>query len=157
MSQSALHSLSIWVWRMTHRINRERQTPTHAATSGAGFIRRKRPAGYWQKTEAVQIKLLTFWEIEKILKHEVERRSRLDESFDPPHKVHWPIVTGSNARLISAPVSDDFGNSHLRLMHQSNEFWIHYHDYREFCFHNCLWGMASSSWNEKFSRYCVIE
>jgi hypothetical protein len=51
----------------------------------------------------------------------------------------------SNARLLSALVSDDFGKSHVRLMYKSNEFRIHYHDYHEFWFHNCLFGTASGS------------
>jgi hypothetical protein len=35
-----------------------------------------------------QAKLLTLREPEKVLKHEVERRSRLNENFGPPQKVH---------------------------------------------------------------------
>jgi hypothetical protein len=104
-----------------------------------------------------QSRLLTFWEREKILKHEVERRSRLNDNFLPPQKAHRPIMISANARLLSAPVSDDFGKSHFRLIYKSTEFRIHYHDYHEFCFHNCFLVMVSGSWNEKVSRYCVIQ
>jgi hypothetical protein len=54
-------------------------------------------------------------------------------------------MIGSNARLLSAQVFDDFGKSHVKLMSKSNEFRIHYHDYHEFCFHNCLLVMVSGS------------
>jgi hypothetical protein len=86
------------------------------------------------------------------LKDEVERRSWLNERLRPPQKAHRPIMIGSNAS-----VTDDLGKCHFRLIYKSNEFRIHYHDYHEFRFHNCLLVMVSGSWNENFSRYCVIK
>jgi hypothetical protein len=66
----------------------------------------------------------------------------LKESFAPPQKAHRPIMIGSNAQFPSAPVSDNFGKFHVKLMYKLNELRIHYHDYHEFCFHNRLLGMV---------------
>jgi hypothetical protein len=75
----------------------------------------------------------------------VERRSQLNENFGPPQKAHRPIMIGSNARLLSAQVCDNFVKSDFRLTYKSNEFRIHYDDYHEFCFHNYLFVMVSGS------------